>query len=255
MPAYVTETVIWTCVGAFIICMIAGVLIITGRWEPKDPAIRKWLLRSVFFTAVGSVATFAAVQFSGGGADPVPSPEVNETKPLDPQGQRATPDTREQGRQDRGRLPVGPPRDQEVRPVEDIPQEVTSWAGSELGPRPMFCSAPDYPECVATLRGQDSVSRKEARRCRSALEQLHLAAVVGFYNLKRPYDIRLEQLEGALRDGGISQEELPRYNYVLAEMDRLNGDKSEEVSAVHELEERLLQDIQACRRSLCQPAD
>jgi hypothetical protein len=133
-----------------------------------------------------------------------------------------------------------------------VPEEVTSWAEAELGTRPVFRSPATYPDCVATLRSQETVNRGDARDCRAELEQMHLTEIIGFYNVKRAYDIQLEDQEEKLRRGGISQDELPRYNYVVGEMERLNGDGSAETAAFHDLEGRLLKDIQSCRRSLCQ---
>lgn len=252
MPAYVTETIIWTCVIAFMICVIAGLLVLTERWTPKNSATSKWLVGGVLVSAVGAVGGFASQQFKDGGA-PQP-PEVNESAPQSEGAPRPAPVTRQTPR--RPVEPV-PPKDESVPalpvpPAADVPEEVVAWAETELGARPVFDADVAYPVCVAALRAQDNVSRKEARNCRAELEQLHLTAIVGFYNLKRPYDGRLEDQEAALRERGISQDELARYNYVTAEMDRLNSDKSEVLPAVHDLESRLLRDIQSCRRSLCQ---
>lgn len=258
MPAYVTETIVWTCVVAFMICMAAGLLVVTGKWEPRDPVVRKWLLRTVVFTAVGAVATFAALQFSGGGKVPESPPGANERKA--PNGDPSRLRDADRGPQ---RIQPQPRRSdpqpqREVAPNEEIqsdaavPEDVASWAEAELGTRPVFHPPATYPDCVGKLRSQETVSRRDARECRAELEQMHLSDIVGFYNVKGAYDTRLEDQEEKLRSGGISQDELSRYNYVVSEMERLNADGSAETAAVHELEGRLLKDILSCRRSLCQ---
>src|SRR4051794_18066459 len=84
MPEYVTEVIIWTCVGAFVICMVCGLLIVTGLWEPKDQAVKKWLLGTVLFAVVGAVAAFAARQFAVSDNGSREQPEQNITQPKTP---------------------------------------------------------------------------------------------------------------------------------------------------------------------------
>lgn len=251
MPDYLSEVIMWTCGIAFVVCMIAGLLIVAGIWEPKDPAVRKWLLRVVVFSVVGAVAGFAVRQFSwgdGGNSEPQldsseqTSPKFSDRQPGDTSGS--------------GPRETVPPVDhltKEPAPtVPTVPDGVATWALDALGTRPVFNNPPVYPGCIQTLRNQDSVSRKEARSCRNDLEQMHLNVIVEFYDLKRAYDSRLEHQEAKLRERGISQKELPRYNYIVSEMERLNGDGSREIASLHQLEEKLLRDIRACRQSLCQ---
>lgn len=259
MPAYVTETIIWTCVIAFVVCVGVALRIVIK--ERNDPAVRKWLLVSVLFVVVGGVATFAGGQFvpdqddeaaegtqtnsqsadnrppanDGDRPDGLPAPIIAGPAPAEPDAPEA---------------PSQAPGDRAVPASE----AVASWADAELGQRPTFNPAAfPYPQCVATLRQQESVSRSDARACRTELETLHRKAIVGFYNVKAPYDLNLKYQEQAIRQNGINADpEQPRYDYVVAEMNRLNGDDSQETAAVHDLEKKLLDDIDKCRNALCQ---
>lgn len=252
MPAYVTETVIWTFVIAFVACMAGGVLMVLGFWEPKDPAVRKWLFRGVVGSVVGAVVAFGIQQFStppGDGQAKAPAADENRPAAPAPPVQQPRPLTR-------------PERDREVPPdtpvpqvVERLPDEVRAWAETELGPRPVLSSDGDgnYPSCVARLRSRESsdVSMTDARGCRRELQQFHMDVVVAYYEKKRPYDRNLEAQEAALRRNGLQTEELPKYNYILAEMERLNGEDSAEANALHALEQRLLDDIRRCSVPAC----
>jgi hypothetical protein len=254
MPAYVTGTIIWTFVIAFIACIAGGVLMIFGVWEPKDPAVRKWLLRGVVISVVGAVVAFGVRQFAPttnpSSQEPTNSPQQPQRPP--PGQPRPQPATGRPGQPQGGATPEQPAAVPQPPPV---PDDLKDWAENELGPRPMLPDQVEqqYPPCAAQLSGRDpgETDAADALSCRRDLQKFHLDVVVAYYDTKRPYDRNLEAQEGALRKGGLQPDELPKYNYIIAEMDRLNGEDSPEENALHSLEERLLADIRRCSKSAC----
>lgn len=247
MPAYVPETIIWISVLAFGACVIAGVLMIFGVLKPQDPAVRKWLFGGVITVVVGAVATFAVRQFD---TTPAPPPVVRPDRPDPRAGKSAGNDA-----QPSPSPPVEAPSEADpTREAPAIPPELRKWASETLGARPVLQANAEqaYPPCVSRLRNSAAaVDDGDALDCRRDLQKFHMDVIVSYYESKRPYDRRLEAEELALRKGGLDAGELAKYNYIIAEMDRLNGAESAEENAVHLLEERVLGDIRRCTKSQC----
>jgi hypothetical protein len=248
MPPFVLEVVMWTCVVAFVLCVIGGLLIVFGRWEPKDPKVKKWLLNGVLFSVVGGVVGFAGKQFTTPGSTPAPIERLasNQTVAEPAIGTR-TPDPPPGA--DAARPPVVPPP---ANADNAIPEAVRSWAGRALGERPLLSqqAAAAYPTCVARLGALDiaAVTQADARACRREVTTFHASVILPYYNRKTPYDRALTVQEAQLRE----RSDDPRYLYVRAEMDRLNGDDSAEEDLILSLDERYMRDIRACARARCQ---
>lgn len=245
MPPFVLEVILWTCVMAFVLCVIGGLLIVFGRWEPKDPKVKKWLLSGVLFSVVGGVVGFAGKQFAMPAATPAPIEQRLSNKAAAEPGP-ATPDPRPGA--DAARPPVAPPPD---NADNAIPEAVRGWAARALGERPLLSqqAAAAYPTCVARLGALDlaAVTQADARACRREVAAFHATVILPYYNRKTPYDRALQVQETQLRDRADD----PRYVYVLAEMDRLNGDDSAEEDLILSLDERYTRDIRACARARC----
>jgi hypothetical protein len=232
--------------------MIAGLLMMFNVWEPKDPAVKKWLRNGVVISIVGAVGAFGVRQFAAPSGPPS-QPTARPAQPSEPIVAPSGPGLREPPRSPpRAKAPSQP--DPDAPPSPAIPVELQAWAMETLGPRPMLQADAEqqYPSCVSRLSnaGQDAEDN-DALSCRRDLHQFHMDVIVAYYDAKRPYDRKLEAQEAALRKAGVQTVELPKYNYVIAEMDRLNGTDSAEENAVHSLEERVLGDIRRCSQSPC----
>lgn len=266
MTAGMISIVLWTFVFAFVVCVGTGLSVILGLYEPKDPAVKTWLTRGLVFSIVGAVVSAGGYVIKTGGtpfaaeATPGPSAEDGPTPPQKTGNPSGTP------------APSSPPTNRLVTPPiaeetggvrsdqgstqsVDHPADVKAWADTELGKRPLLSAPPTpaYPDCVADRRGRaaDDVGPAEASACVRQLNRYHQTVIVTFYNAKAPYDTALEGQESKLRKGGITDEEQPQYNYVLSEMDRLNGADSLELKTLTELEEKIRTDRQSCANNAC----
>jgi hypothetical protein len=256
MPPFILEVVLWTCVGAFVLCIVAGLLIVFGRWEPKDPKVKKWLLSGLLFSVVGSVGGFAGRQFALPSTPPAPVDHGNSLSA----DARSAPDI-QPGPQP-GPSPHGPaehgPAVEPPPPVaadSGPPEEVRAWAGRALGTRPVLttAAAANYPTCAARLRAQEisTVTEADAHACRAEVEAFHSSVLVSYYQVKGPYDIALQVQEARLRNHGGDPRADPRYLSVLEEKERLNGEDSAEENLRLSLDEQYSHDMRRCSRALC----
>jgi hypothetical protein len=236
---------------------------IFGLWEPKDPAVRKWLLSGVVISVVGAVVGFGVQQFnppkhgenSEQSAKPGTAATLSNGSRQPTTSGSATPGTAV----DQSKTDTEPGAAEGKSPSSNgpttaaIPADVRDWAEHALGQRPILSPDvdSDYPPCVARLRNAAQADPDAARDCKRDLQSFHLSTIVAYYDVKGPYDRKLEREDALLRKGSLLPDELPRYNYIIAEMDRLNGEDSAEDEAVHRLEERLLSDIKRCAKSAC----
>lgn len=258
MDPLMIKVVMWTFVAVFVVCTIAGLLVLLERWVPKNPETGKWLLRSVIFTAVGSMVSLgvnvANTHQPGSGNVQIPVEQPSTPKRPDaaietPPGPTvAEPQEHQDEVSPEPLTPAGPAASGEH------PPEVREWALANLGKRPSIAAATDYPSCVAELRGRpaNEVAPSDARVCTREIDRFHHDVVIAFYNLKQPYDIALETQEQALRQGGLTGDERPLHDYVVSEMDRLNAPASVEFDRLSSLEARIQTDRRACNRSRCQ---
>jgi hypothetical protein len=108
----------------------------------------------------------------------------------------------------------------------------------------------DYPGCVARLASQseETILSADVDACRHELTRMHSEQILPVYNLKDPYERKLEQEEEHLRSRHLEAETLPRYSYVLAEMERLRGERWDRFVA---LDRHLQDDIANCFRRKC----
>lgn len=254
MPVLVPQIIIWTFVASFVLCVGAGLLVIFDLWSPRDPAVRKWLVRGVIVSVVGAVVGFGVRQFAteqetGGNqaeaeavvAPPAPAP----TPAATPSGSPSA-------------MPSPTPSpDPNPSPTPDatIPAAVADWAATALGTRPGFAAidAHPYPTCVEDLRAMpaESALAEDATACVRALDRYHFNYVLTYYALKQPYGARLDAEEQRLRGAAGSEEGGARYRYVLAEIARLNGPEWDRLQA---LDQRLRDDRAACARRMCRAA-
>jgi hypothetical protein len=252
MPAIVPLIIIWVCVVAFILCVIGGLLILFERWTPRNNATRRWLVGGLLVSIVGGVSGFASQQFRPGQptapatldrqALNVPTDVGNHVAPTlttDP-----PPATPRNSPNDAG----SPSQDADAA----TPATVTDWAEATLGPRPLLAPTifAAYPGCVASLASQseETVLSADVDACRHELTRMHSERILPVYNLKAPYERKLEQQEEGLRSRHLESETLPRYSYVLAEMERLRGARSARFVA---LDRRLQDDIANCFDRRC----
>lgn len=248
MPAIVPLIIIWVCLAAFIICLVGGLLILFERWTPKNAATRRWLVGTLLVSVVGAVGGFATRQFNGNAnaatttppaeahqvADPVRPPPVPPVHPNPPNPSQ----------------PGGTQPETGTEPA--VPAAIVDWAESTLGPRPQMALALDapYPACVSRLAGQPAgdVLEADASACYRELERFHTDQVLPVYARKAPYETNLERQEETLRPGHLEAGTLPRYTYVLSEMERLRGDGWDQFVA---LDRRIADDKSNCWRRKC----
>jgi hypothetical protein len=265
MTAGMISIVLWTFVLAFVVCVGTGLSVILGWYEPKDPAVKTWLTRGLVFSIVGVVVSAGGYVIKIGqlplAAEAAPNASDKDASAtpkttIDPSGTPAP-------------LPSQPPisrsvvpsianetgGDQESAKSVEHPENIKAWADNALGQRPVLNvrPSPAYPGCVADLRSRssDDVGTTEAGACVRQLNRYHQTVIVTFYNAKAPYDTALERQESQLRKGGITDDEQPQYNYVLSEMERLNGADSPELKALTDLEETVRADRQSCANNAC----
>jgi len=247
MPAIVPLIIIWVCLAAFVLCLIGGLLILFERWTPHHAATRRWLVGTLLISVVGAVSGYATRQFSGNAV----------AAPVQPAEQRRVADTA-------GPHPAPPANPNPSASVEPnvphsetstdpaVPAAITAWADSTLGQRPQMAVALNapYPACVGRLAAQpvEDVLEADASACYRELERFHTEQVLPVYARKAPYETNLERQEETLRPGHLESSTLPRYAYVLAEMERLRGDAWDEFVA---LDRRIADDKSNCWRRKC----
>lgn len=245
MPEGVTTVIVWVCVAAFILCMIGALLALFEIWTPKSRATRKWLISGLLFSAVGAVGSFAAKQFNEAPASAQTATSQSEMRQERSDRRRARP-----------RRPSAPATDPEPPPeAPDSESEgVREWA-EVLGPRPGFETAmrAAYPSCVGSLGGQEeaSVLSADTVACRRALNRFHTEWILPVYNRKAAYEENLEHQEETMRARHLEPDVMPRYSYVISEMNRLRGGQWDRFVA---LDRRIQDDIVNCLRRKCRNA-
>jgi hypothetical protein len=248
----IPAVVAWAFTLTFIIALVLVLLDVAGMRRIRDRVQRKWLFRSLFGSVILAVVGFGSWQFealkggSGSSARPAGTTEATATAPTpfapappapaQPDRPRPTP------------LPV---------PAADfagqtIPEEVRAWAEQALGARPVLSAVVEghYPACAEQLRARPmaDIARSDANACREELNRFNDTRLVAYYDLKRPYDRNLEDQGEALGEDGLTSEEVPQFNYVRAEIRRLNG---EEWDRLMEFQRRYQVDLTRCSRTRC----
>ncbi|MEG9269502.1 hypothetical protein [Qipengyuania sp. Mu-71] len=249
MPVGVLEVIVWTCVGLFVGVVLLGFAALVGWWHPRDEETGKWLKRSVVFPLVGGVVGFATLEFGSGRDTPLPpepSPTVSPTvspSPFLPTG-TPTPTPRP--------TPTGTPTPPDPGPLAEactvsVPQSLTIWADEQLGEPPAFTCAgrQPYPTCLDPLRqrSRPEISSAAARECGDALAAFRREYVAPVYGAKATYQVNLDTAEAALRLR-TSDEAVERYDYVTAEISRMNGREWDGFVAI---DRQSREDMRACQ--------
>lgn len=194
MPDTVANVILFTSVGAFVICVVAGLAILLELWKPRNPATRKWLVGGLLVSVVGGVGVYARHLFD---TDP------------------ASASTREVGSVVASRPPSTSAPKQEPAPLATLNTAVPArpvscalapppeWAANELGERPNFDCAiqAPYPPCAADLRQRDpvAISVQEAQTCEKSLKDFRRSNIAPVLAAKALYESSLEAVEVPLR--------------------------------------------------------
>lgn len=252
----IIDVVMAIFVAIFAIAAAISLLDMVGLVTIRDPDQRKWLFRSLIGAVVLAVASFGARQFgptpepsaSAALATPTSAPSSPVARPIAAPSSRPTP------------LPPKPSGDP-VKPPDNVAEAATcptdaavqAWADEWLGSRPLIPAEfdRDYPACVATLRAATSIDDDAATACRAALEVHKGSFISPYFAAKIAYDARLKREERALRQGGVSGDELARYNYVLCENESYNFDGGKDLERLNAAESRINDDIRSCRSRAC----
>lgn len=257
----VVDVVMWVFVAIFAVAASISLLDMIGIVTIRDADQRKWLFRSLIGAVVLAVASFGARQF-GTRIPPVSGPSATTT----PTSVVSTAPTPSPGSTPVQRPVVSPTPSPSSRPgpspgpsvAPDAPacassEAVLAWAAEKLGPRPDIATGfeQDYPACVATLSAADQVDDDAASSCRAALEVHKAKFISPFFAAKIDYDARLKREERALRQGGVSSDELPIYNHVLCENESYNFDGGKDLERLNAAEARINDDIRSCRSRGC----
>jgi len=243
----------WLFVAIFAAVAIIVLLDLAGIRRIADDSQRKWLFRGLIISVVTAVSGLGIAHLKKQEQTPEVnlvagnSPTPSQTSSHAPVQQPARPVKP---------APSGPTPQPGPADVAQCPADaaVLEWASANLGPRPMLQPGfdQDYPKCVAELAARDTGDTDNVEQCLAALEGYRSAVLQkGFYDVKVPYDAALLKWERELRRGQITEEERPRYNYVLCENDDLNGAEGKSLEARDAAEERLRLDRRACRSNHC----
>lgn len=252
----IIDVVMAIFVAIFTIAAAISLLDMIGLVTIRDADQRKWLFRSLIGAVVLAVASFGARQFGltreqstfAALATPTSAPASPIARPIAAPGGRATPLPPTPGRN-----PVQPPDVAAEAATCPTDATVQLWADERLGSRPLIPAAfdRDYPACVASLRAAVSIDDDAATACRAALEVHKGNFISPYFAAKIEYDMRLKREERALRQGGVTDEELPRYNHVLCENESYNFDGGKDLERLTAAESRINDDIRSCRSRAC----
>jgi hypothetical protein len=250
----VLEVIVWTCVGLFVGVVLLGFAALVGWWHPRDEETGKWLKRSVVFPLVGGVVGFATLEF-GSGRDTPPPPEPSPTvspssapSPLLPTG--SGPDGPATGLPSPTSSPTSTPTPPPAEPepcAVAVPRSLAMWADEQLGEPPAFTCAgrQPYPPCLDPLRerSRPEISSAAARECGDMLAAFRREYVAPVYGAKATYQVNLDTAEAALRLR-TSDEAVERYDYVTAEISRMNGREWDGFVAI---DRQSREDMRACQ--------
>ncbi|MBX9730945.1 MAG: hypothetical protein K2X59_06430 [Sphingomonas sp.] len=254
------DAIMWVFVAIFAIAALISLSDMIGVVTIRDADQRKWLFRSLIGAVVLAVGSFGARQLTNAAPTVQTSPKVTATetsKPVSkPNARPATTPTPTPSSspmlQPSDRLAIPAP------PASAAPSCAKSdadlnWATQQLGPRPTIADTFDreYPACVASLRAVAAVDEDAAANCRAALEVHKSQYLSPFFVAKASYDDKLRREERAIRTGGISETELPFYNYVVCENESFNFDGGKDLERLNAAEARLNEDIKSCRSRGC----
>jgi hypothetical protein len=256
MSPLAREVLLWTCIVPFILCMIAGLLVLFEIWTPKNPKTGKWLLNSVVFLAVPAVGSFAIKLFTN------PSEAGNGQNPPAPQAASAPASNLAQPARPVEAARAQPPENPPVAPspaaqsaLEPVPETLRPWAAEHLGQRadvdPAFESA--YPSCVTDLRARaaEAVAPSEAEDCRRGLSEHHQRYLVPLYAERTRYGRKLTNELAILTRSEITPDNLPLLNFLTRENRNFNYAEGQAYQRFRGAERRINADIDLCDTNSC----
>jgi hypothetical protein len=254
----VVNVIALVCVGAFVFCLVVGLIaLVVPNW-PRDPNVRTWLLRGVVFVAVGAVIGIVpkvlATVLESTGKEQVTAPAHNTLKlpatPSPGDSAKLAPTNTETSKPPIAKLPaVDPPP--LGPPVPAVSQEVRDWATNNLGSPPETAESIEhaFPACVQTVpRESDAAARKlAAKDCEAALLNFRRAHISPYFKAKAAYDTKLDKQERLLRSPG----NVEKYDFVDYEKRRLNRPETGELVRINKIDERSSAALLRCRQSEC----
>lgn len=252
----------WICLAIFVCAAIVWLLDLAGLREMTDPGQRKTLNFALGTTLIGGMASFAATAFfdpGKGNGSVEPGPQQTET-PAPPVGPTSQPEPTDAPTDAGTPTPPSTPSpspSQTLAPGTNpmsapacgvrVPQALAAWAQEELGDPPDFTCAERqiYPTCLDPLRqrSQSEISRAAARECGEELARFRRDYIARVYGEKAGYQVNLDNAEASLRFR-TDEEAVERYDYVAAEISRMNGREWERFV---EIDRRSRQDMMACQ--------
>ena len=255
------DAIMWIFVAIFAIAALISLSDTIGIVTIRDGDQRKWLFRSLIGAVVLAVGSFGARELPkywsseaaprkstvvAAPSNPVSTPNTTPlTSPTPAPSAAPTPE------------PSGPP--EIFRPIEVAAQNCAksdadlNWATQQLGPRPTIADTfyREYPACVASLRAAAAVDEDAASNCRAALEVHKQQYVSPFFATKLIYDDKIRRELRALPNGGISDTELPFFNYVVCENESFNYPDGKDLARSNGAETRVNDDIKSCLSRGC----
>lgn len=247
---FIPAVIAWAFTLTFLIALVLVLLDVAGVRRIEDESQRRWLFRSLFASVILAVTGFGTWQFDILKQDARPAAVAADIPPVAPPAPPHSAAPSPPARSDQS-APQPPAQPAEPGALT-IPAEVRAWADRALGPRPVLAAVVGghYPACAAQLRARPvaDIALSDARACRQELNRFNDTRLVAYFNLKRPYDHKLEEQGELLGGNGLTSEEVPQFNYVRAEIARLTG---EEWDRVVELQQQTMGDIARCARTRC----
>ncbi|MDN3646793.1 hypothetical protein QWY75_11330 [Pontixanthobacter aestiaquae] len=239
----------------------------------REAGQRKLLTAALGTTLIGSMASFAAVEFfpnggksNGGGASEEEQSgkessdeDFGEARATDPTGAgnrdtgEADSDTPSSPVPDLAPTPTPSPSTPAVAAEDEMPActmapppEFAAWAETNLGPRPNFACALEakYPGCVADIqsRGEGATVGSEAAECARKITEFRRPTISKVYEFKDPYDRKIDEIAPSLSSPQTEIDQ-NRREYLCAEIKRLNGPQWQKFNA---LAKRSSRDAELC---------